>query len=88
MKNKIIICLGIIVLILLAYVLIQKTMFPIAYKVCGIGYVDCRTVAKFEDLQGCQAASEKGTWLCDSSNSENINCRVSKSSIAIGYCTE
>lgn len=89
MKNLLLI-IGILTIVILSTLFfIEKSKFPVTYKICDRLYKDCFAVAKFDDLDSCQDAVEKGNWLCDSlTDPENINCRPSHNSSAVGYCAE
>lgn len=75
-----------IIIILGALYIKDKLNFPIAYKVCGIGYIDCHTVAKFEDRESCETTNEKWAWYCDQTDKNNILCRAEKSTFSTGFC--
>lgn len=68
------------------FYLFDKSKFPVTYKVCAPGYVDCSEVAKFKTRQDCETTSEYWGWLCDKSDKQNIVCQVGKLDIAVGFC--
>jgi len=64
--------------------------FPIKYTICDKNYEGCFISAKFKDVQSCQLQVEKGSWYCDQTNPDNIQCRVPKpgESFATSFCME
>ncbi len=62
--------------------------FPVEYVICSDVYEDCFASARFTDMRACQRAREAGNWLCDSTDPNNIQCKVSKDSTAVGYCRD
>ncbi len=68
--------------------LVGKARFPVDYLICGAGYTDCFTVAKFDDMRSCQNAVEKGGWSCDQTNPNDIRCSVVINSEAVAYCKD
>lgn len=84
--NKSVILLVIIIIILGFFYLQERSRFPIEYKICGIGYVDCNTIARFEDRDSCERVNEKGGWACDKSDKNTIICKADASKISTGFC--
>lgn len=64
----------------------EKLSFPVTYKVCGLGYVDCHTVARFDDRDSCETTHEKWGWYCDQTDKNNIICQEKKSDVSTGFC--
>ncbi len=88
-SKSVIAILILLVFILGGFVIYEKYTFPIKYKVCNITYSDCFVVAKFEDLDSCESAKEKGGWYCDTvTDPMKPDCRVEKSNIATAFCSE
>ena len=86
MKNKIIYLILFLLTILSTLFIIEKIRFPVSYVICGRGYTDCFTHARFHDMQSCQLKNEVGSWLCDSHDPKDIKCKVSQDPAAVGYC--
>lgn len=78
----------IIVLILVVIIAKEKLQFPVNYVLCGSGYTDCKTYAKFDDMDSCQWYSERNNWLCHSTDPTNITCKVSNDSFVVSYCKD
>lgn len=64
----------------------EITTFPVAYKVCGVGYTDCKTVAKFDDRDSCETTNQRWSWYCDQTDKNSIVCEEKESDIATSYC--
>lgn len=62
--------------------------FPVEYLICSSAYTDCFVSAKFKNLNDCESANEMGGWLCDATNPNDIKCKVSVNSVAVGYCKD
>lgn len=91
--NKLKIIIIIIIAVLLAsnvFFIVRELQFSIKYMVCDVGYANCFVSARFQDVANCQIEVERGSWYCDSTNPENIQCRVAKpnESFASAYCTK
>lgn len=87
-KNISIIIVFIVLISLYTSSLIRESKFSIDYMICGLGFGDCFVAAKFDDMLSCQIAVEKGNWLCDQTDPQNIKCRVGTDSIATSYCRD
>lgn len=88
-KQKIInIVLVILTIIFTALYFKEKSKFPIGLYLCSNGYSDCFITEKFEDIQSCETSSakEKGNWLCDSTDKQNIKCHEDPDRILYSYC--
>lgn len=86
MKNKIIYPILFLLTLLSVLFVIEKIRFPVSYVICGQGYTDCFTSARFKDMQSCQFKSEQGSWLCDSHDPKDIKCEASQDSTVVSYC--
>ena len=64
----------------------EKFNFPVSFRVCGLGYVNCHTVAKFDDRDSCEITNKKWGWYCDETDKNNIVCQDKESDVSIGYC--
>ncbi len=84
--GKKVILLIFIVIILTTILFIEKYNYPIIYKVCGLGYTDCTTIAKFHTREDCETTNKKWGWYCDQTDKSHIICQEKESNIAIGYC--
>lgn len=69
-----------------AYSWYKNSQFPVEYLICGQTYTDCFVSAKFKNLRDCEVAKEMGNWLCDWSDLNDIKCKVSTNSSAVGLC--
>lgn len=88
-KNKIILWIVFLALgVLCISSLINRYRFSVSYIICDTAYANCFTQAKFKDMDSCQTAVEKGNWLCDEGNPNDIRCKVSTNSIAKAYCKD
>jgi hypothetical protein len=72
------------------FFVIKSLQFPIKEMICNIGYTDCFVSARFKDVADCQVAVEMGSWYCDSTNPDDIQCRAAKpnEASAKAYCTK
>jgi len=89
MKNKNLLILLVLGLIIVLFSWLYKSTFPsfpITYKVCGAGYVDCTEVAKFKERWQCEYTQEKWDWRCDETDKNRIICTPGESMIAVGIC--
>lgn len=81
---------GILVAIITALIVyfIIPERYPIKYKVCSSGYVDCETVAKFKTRDDCETTKQKWGWRCNSFDKNNITCYEPHESdtFATGFC--
>ena len=85
MKNSVLVVGGIFTILFF----VDKFRFPVTYEVCNNLYEDCFAVAKFDDMESCQRASEVGDWLCDSlTDPENITCKPKHNSSVTSLCTK
>lgn len=82
-----------IILVLLATSIIfvglyinEKLSLPISFKVCGLGYVDCQIVARFDNREDCETTQKKWGWYCNEFDKNNIVCKEKTSDIATGFC--
>lgn len=60
--------------------------FPVTYKICGAGYVDCREIAKFKDRDSCEITREHWGWYCDQTDKSKIICVEKESDFTTGIC--
>lgn len=90
MNNKLLITtLTLLVLIFGCLLMYERYAFQIKYKVCDVAYSNCFVIAKFDDLNSCESAREKGEWYCDTiTDPLKPNCRVEKSNISTSFCSE
>ena len=86
MKHYLVPALFVLIIILLVLYFNEKLSYPVTYKVCGVGYVDCHNVAKFKDRLSCETTNQKWGWYCDQTDKSNILCREEDSDISDGYC--
>ena len=65
----------------------EKSRFPIGLYICP-KYGDCFVSEMYSDLDSCQSSAmmDKGNWLCDSTNLNDIRCHVDPSRIVSSYC--
>ncbi len=81
--------LTIALIITLGALINQKKMFPVEYKVCGVNYTDCSTIARFDDMGSCKTTEEKWSWYCDTiTDPMNPKCQVKESNISTSLCSE
>lgn len=85
MKNLFILAILFLAVITVLF-LIEKFSFPVAFKVCGLGYQDCHVVAKFKDRDGCEYTNQYWGWLCNQTNKNKIMCIEKESNISTGFC--
>jgi len=76
--------------LLLAVIVLYSPMiqFPAKLHLCGKGYVDCDVVARFDDMDSCESASQMGGWYCDRSDKSRIICREEESDLVDSYCSK
>jgi len=84
---KIVLMLLVIVTIIFFFLFVEKKVsFPVTYKVCGLGYVNCQEIARFKDRESCDTANKKWGWYCDQTDTSNIKCQEKESNTTIGFC--
>jgi hypothetical protein len=83
-----IIILIVVFLTLTTLIFIEKFRFPVKYIICDSAYSGCFVSAKFQNMRICQNEVERGNWLCDESNPQNIQCHVSLGSTVVSYCKD
>ena len=83
-----IIILIVVFLTLTTLIFVEKFRFPVKYIICDSVYSDCFVSAKFQNMRICQNEVERGNWLCDESNQQNIQCKVSTDATTVSYCKE
>lgn len=71
-----------------AYQFALNRQFPVEYKICSEGYVDCFTVAKLDDMVSCEQMKEKWSWYCDSTNPKDIRCHEGESNASDSLCSD
>ena len=86
MKSKFLLMVFIIGIGIIIFIFVQNLNFPIAYKVCGLGYQNCRVVAKFKDRDDCETTKAYWSWVCDQTDKENFTCKEDRSTISSAYC--
>ncbi len=64
----------------------QLWKFPIKSVIGDRDYSDGFISARFPDMKSCESDKEMGNWLCDSSDPNNIKCRISSESTVVSYC--
>ncbi len=85
--NKLLITLFFVTTVVFGFLYYKEvSTFPITLYICGPGYTDCFPAAKYDDRTSCENANKKGNWLCDSIDKNNIKCKESDNSFAVGYC--
>lgn len=85
-KNKILFLLIIAVIVLGILVIKEKLSFPVSFKVCELGYVNCKEIARFKDRYDCETTNKKWGWYCNQEDKDNIICQEKESDIATGFC--
>ena len=75
-------------LVLGAFLLYENSKFPVNYEICKKGFIDCWTVAKFDDMDSCQSAREKGGWYCNQTDKSKITCEEKESDMTDSLCTQ
>lgn len=85
-----VLCLSIVLNIIFIIKDNKDSQFPMKYTICDENYERCFVSAKFKDAQSCQLQVEKGSWYCDETDPNNIQCRVPEpgESFATSFCTE
>jgi hypothetical protein len=63
---------------------------PVRYVICAVGDVECRVVARFDNLESCERHREIDGLLCDRvSTPDVVTCRpLDRPPIAVSYCTK
>lgn len=78
-----------IVVILFALFVYEKTRFPVKYTICDSLYENCFVHAKFEDMDSCKWVEEISGMYCDSTNRQHIICEArDNETSAAGYCSK
>lgn len=86
MKKSLILLLVIAAVVFGIFYLIGKYNFPVAYKICGVDYQDCETIAKFKDRDSCETTKKKWNWGCNEKDKNNIICKEGNDSFSSAYC--
>ena len=85
MKNPIIILVILLVIVSALYIT-EKVRFPVNLVICDKAYNDCDTYEKYKSRTSCERDRERGNWLCDSGDPNNITCKVATDSMVVSYC--
>lgn len=89
MQHKSFIIISVFLIVFVSLFFRERYKFPVTLSICNNVYEDCFPVAKYDTMDSCQSASEKGGWLCDTlTDPENITCKPSHNSIATGLCSK